>query len=59
MESGRNLKETVRYWTMPLGVNSEEKLEYTDGDTLWGVSGLSLILGSPALALYTENMKGQ
>ena len=42
---------------MLLGVNSEEKGDYTDGDTFWGVSGLSLILGSPALALYTENMK--
>lgn len=42
---------------MPLGVNSEEKGDYTDGDTLWGVNGLSLILGSSALALYTENMK--
>ena len=31
---------------MPLGVNSEEKGDYTDGDTLWGVNGLSLILGS-------------
>lgn len=42
---------------MLLGVNSEEEGDYTDGDTFWGVSGLSLILGSPALALYTENMK--
>lgn len=40
---------------MSLGANSEEKGDYIDGDTLWGVSGLSLILGSPDLALYTEN----
>lgn len=42
---------------MPLGGDSEEKGYYTSGDPSWGVSGLSHIVGSPALGPYTGNMR--
>lgn len=41
---------------MPIGVNSEEKGEYTD-EIFSGSKWFEPHTGIPALALYTENIK--
>lgn len=48
MESSRKEREVIRLGPMPLREDSEERGDYTVGDSPWRLSGLSHILGAPA-----------
>lgn len=41
---------------MPLGTGKEAKRDYRGGDPLWRVSGLSNLLGAPALGSDSGKM---
>ena len=52
-ESGKKRIDEIRSVPVPLGGDSEEKGDYTSRYPPWGVSGLSNILGAPALGSDT------
>ena len=54
MKLGRMGREVIRWGPMPLGRDSEEKVDYVGGDPPWGESHLMHILGVPNLGYNTR-----
>lgn len=54
MELDREVREVNRSGLASLRGDREEKRDYTSGDTFWGVSGGSSILGTPVQGCNTE-----